>query len=34
MNDPLGPARGILIGLVIGVALWVVLIAAWGVLIR
>ena len=34
MKNPLGPARGILIGLVIGAALWVVLIATWGVLVR
>lgn len=34
MTDSLGPARGVLIGFVIGIALWVVIIAAWGVLVR
>ena len=34
MNDPLGPARGVFIAVVIGTALWVVAIAAWAVLVR
>jgi hypothetical protein len=32
MSDPLAPARGVLIGFVISVALWAVLIAVWSVL--
>jgi hypothetical protein len=33
MSDPLGPARGVLIGLVIGAGLWAaaILIACWWV---
>jgi len=34
MTDPLAPARGVLVGLVIGVALWAVIISAWAVLVR
>jgi len=34
MSDPLAPARGVLIALVIGVALWAVIISAWAVLVR
>jgi tetrahydromethanopterin S-methyltransferase subunit G len=32
MSDPLAPARGVLIGFVIGVALWAVIISVWAVL--
>jgi hypothetical protein len=31
-DDPLAPIRGILIGLVISAAIWVVLVAAWSLL--
>ena len=34
MTDPLAPARGVLVGLVIGIALWAVVISAWAVLVR
>jgi hypothetical protein len=34
MSDPLAPARGVLIGLIVGVALWAVIISAWAVLVR
>jgi hypothetical protein len=34
MTAPLAPARGVLIGLIISVALWAVLIAVWSVLVR
>jgi hypothetical protein len=29
MSDPLAPARGLIIGLIISVAIWAVLVAAW-----
>jgi hypothetical protein len=32
MTNPLAPARGVLIGLIISVALWAVIIAVWSVL--
>ena len=34
MSNPLAPARGVLVGLVIGIALWAVVISAWAVLVR
>jgi hypothetical protein len=33
-SDPLAPARGIIIGLIISVVLWVVIVSAYGVLVR
>jgi hypothetical protein len=32
MTNPLAPARGVLIGLIISVALWAVIIVVWSVL--
>jgi hypothetical protein len=29
MTDPLAPARGIIIGLVVSIAIWAALVAAW-----
>jgi len=33
MTDPLAPARGIILGLIISVVLWVVIVSAWAVLV-
>jgi hypothetical protein len=32
MSDPLGPARGVLVGVLIGIAAWAVLLAVLGLL--